>query len=554
MDLEQDAAGAAGDRPTTIDGWLHRTASELASSDALVFPGERATWAEVHASACEVARGLIGLGVAPGDSVGVLMPNSPECVASIFGILLAGAVVVPINTRYRAAELPHVVNDAALAVVLTSDRIDDYVDLPALLVDALPGLAEAPHPAELTLDSAPALHAVVVLGERSGPGLVSDAEFRALASVVSNDELALRAGHPDRSTTAVVLYTSGTTAQPRGCLLDHSALLDNWAAVADVLGVVPGDRIWAPCPLFHLAAIGPLSACVQTGATFLSDVFFAPARALQLITAERATVLYPAYPPLTQGLITTPGFDDADLSAARVILNVAPPDVLRQMQAKFPQAVQVALYGLTEAAGAVTYNRTTDSLDVRVETCGRALPGMEARILDPDTHAPLPTGARGEIAIRGRGLFRGYHNDPDRKAGLTDADGWFRTGDQGSLDAAGNLSFLGRLKDMLKVGGENVAPAEIEELLALHPAVKLVQVVGIPDDRLEEVPIAAVELRPGFEVTEAELIDYCTGKIASFKVPRAIRFVTSWPMSATKIQKGPLREQLLRELAGTHSS
>jgi fatty-acyl-CoA synthase len=549
--------------PSTIDGWLAATAAARPDADALIFPGERATWAELESASREVARGLIGLGIEAGDRVGVLMPNSPECVASILGILMAGGVVVPINIRYRAAELPHVVGDGDLVCILTSDRIADYLDLPQLLLDAIPGLTEAgtqaplsppdtqaplPRPAALSLPAAPALRSVVVFGSARVPGMLDDDAFRALAASVSPAAVDQRRTAPGRSSTAIVLYTSGTTASPRGCLLDHSALLDNWAAVAEVLGVRADDRFWAPCPLFHLAAIGPLTACLQTGAAFVSDVFFDPARALELIAGERATILYPAYPPLTQGLIAAPGFAEADLSAGRVILNVAPPDVLRQLQTHFPDATQVSLYGLTEAAGAVTYTRTTDSLDERTSTCGPALPGMEVRIIDPETGEPLAVDEPGEIAIRGQGLFSGYHKDPERKAALSTPDGWFRTGDQGALDQDGNLRFLGRLKEMLKVGGENVAPAEVEELVALHPAVKLVQVVGIPDDRLEEVPVAAVELRPGMGVTEDELIAFCSGRIASFKVPRRIFFRTDWPMSATKIQKGPLREQLLREL------
>jgi acyl-CoA synthetase (AMP-forming)/AMP-acid ligase II len=348
--------------------------------------------------------------------------------------------------------------------------------------------------------------------------------------------------------TGLLLYTSGTTALPRGCVLTHESVVRCWREVGDILGVVAGDRCWAPCPLFHMGAIGPLLFCVWNGAAFLSDTWFRADEAVALCARERASVLYPAYPPITQAFLTDPGYAGADLSQARVILNVAPPDTLRQMQAAIPQAVQLQLYGLTEGGGAVTYTRRHESLAVRTETCGTPLPGCEVRVVDPETGADVPAGGDGEILIRGVTQFERYWNDPEKTAAVVEADGWLHTGDHGALDATGNLRFLGRLKDMLKVGGENVAPAEIESHLSTHPAVKLVQVVGIPDERLVEVPAAFVELRPGAQAEEQELIAFCRGALASFKVPRHVRFTSDWPLSATKVQKAPLRERLLAEL------
>jgi fatty-acyl-CoA synthase len=292
--------------------------------------------------------------------------------------------------------------------------------------------------------------------------------------------------------------------------------------------------MWAPCPLFHLGAIGPMLACASARAAFLSDTFFEPARALALITAERATHLYPAYPPITQALLAAPCFAEADLSSARAMLNVAPPDTLKAMQAALPQAIQVSLYGSTEGGGAITYNSLGEDLETRTTTCGLPLPGCEVRI-----------GADGEILVRSFGLFEGYLNDAEKTAAAFDADGWYRTGDRGELDADGRLKFLGRLKDMLKVGGENVATAEVEAVLMTHPAVLLAAVIGVPDERLEEVPAAFVELRAGARATPEELAAHCEGRLARFKVPRHVRLVTDWPMSATKIQKGVLREQFL---------
>ena len=525
-----------------------RAADRHPDDDAVVFLEERVSWAEVAARARELARGLIGLGVAPGERVGLLMANSPGCVASIFAIAMSGAVLVPINTRYRAVELPYVITNADLVTILTSDRIDDYVDLPGLLFDALPGLADAPDPPALSLEVAPALRSVVILGSRDGPGALPESELRELAATVSEDELDRRRRGVRVGATGLVLYTSGTTALPRGAILTHESLVRSWIEIGRIYRLTASDRVWMPCPLFHLAGIGPTMMCAATGAAILTDTFFSPDRGLALIERERATILYSAYPPITQGILAHPEFDAARLPDARAMLNVAPPDTLPQMQAALPQVTQLSLYGLTEGGGPIANITLEDDLETRVSTCGRALPGARLRIVDPRTRRSLGPGEPGEIAVNGVSVARGYLKDAEKTAAQFDSDGWFYTGDHGVLDADDRLRFLGRLKEMLKVGGENVAPAEVEAVLALHPAVKLVQVVGVPDPRLDEVVAAFVELRPGSEITEVQLLEHCRGQIASFKVPRYVRFVTEWPMSATKVQRGPLRRRLIDEL------
>ena len=292
--------------------------------------------------------------------------------------------------------------------------------------------------------------------------------------------------------------------------------------------------------MFHLGAIGPIVMAASMGGALLTDVFYEPARALAMLGREQPAVLFPAYPPITMGLLTQPDFADVDLGRCRVILNVGPEQLLRQIQGAFPQATLVSIYALTEAGGAVTLTSLDDPLDTRVSTCGLPLAGTEVRI-----------SAESEILVRGISVCDGYHGDPEKNAQAFDADGWLHTGDRGALDKDGRVRFLGRLKEMMKVGGENVAEVEVESHIAGHPAVKLVQVVGVPDARLDEVPAAYIELRPGFDdVAEDDIIAHCRGQIASFKVPRYVRFVTEWPMSASKIQKGVLRERAAAELVG----
>jgi fatty-acyl-CoA synthase len=496
----------------TIGDLLLRTAASAPERDALIFPDQRLSYGELAASARRVARALIGAGVRPGDRVAYFMANSPETVAAFYGIALAGAVIVPVNTRYRASELPFVLGNAGVKVILTSDRIGDYVDLRGLL------------------EAARVDQAIYEFGEH-------EAEFFALADDVSEAELDARRIAVRIGSTALLLYTSGTTSQPRAARISHESLVRNWTAFGNVFRMQPGDNLWAPGPMFHLGAIGPTVMAAAMGGALLTDVFYDPDRALAMLGREQPAVLFPAYPPITMGLLTHPDFAATDLSRCRVILNVGPEALLRQIQASFPQATLVSIYALTEAGGAVTLTSLDDPLDTRVTTCGLPLAGTEVRI-----------SQESEILVRGISVCDGYHADPEKNAEAFDAEGWLHTGDRGALDADGRVRFLGRLKEMMKVGGENVAEVEVESHISTHPAVKLVQVVGVPDARLDEVPAAYVELRPGFEATEEDIIAHCRGQIASFKVPRHVRFVTEWPMSASKIQKGLIRERAAREL------
>ena len=233
--------------------------------------------------------------------------------------------------------------------------------------------------------------------------------------------------------------------------------------------------------------------------------------------------------------------------SVRVMLNVGPPEELVAMQEQMPHTTQITSFGMSECGGSVAICNPDDPLELRSECSGKALPDIEIEIRDAETGAVLPPGERGEICTRGRGVFDGYYNDPEKTAAAFYDGGWFRTGDLGAMDAEGRLTFRGRLKDMLKVGGENVAAIEVEGYLATHPAVNLAQVVGLPDEKYDEVPVAFIELQPGSSATEDELIDYCRGEIASFKVPRHVRFVDEWPMGATKILKYELRDRLLTE-------
>ena len=350
----------------------------------------------------------------------------------------------------------------------------------------------------------------------------------------------------------LMLYTSGTTANPKGCLISHEAIVRNSIALGRYRYRLTGrDRFWSPLPMFHIAAILPMLAIFDVGGAYLTMTHFEAGPALEMLERERATATYPSFVTIMSDLIYHPRFRKTDLHRIRLMNSnfaVQPPGIKEAMLAAMPQAVQVGSFGMTEAAGTVCTGMLTDTLKSRVTRLGHPLPGLELRIVDPESGADTPIGQRGEVYVRGYSTLEGYYKDAEKTAAALDTDGWYHTGDIGSLDARGTIMFHGRTRDMLKVGGENVAAAEIEACLQRHPAVRLAQVVGLPDRRYVEVPAAFVELKPGQAADEPELLAFCRREIASFKVPRHVRFVSEWPMSTSKIQKFRLRERLIDEL------
>jgi fatty-acyl-CoA synthase len=520
------------------------TCEHRSEDESLVFADRRLTYGELFEAGTRRARELAALGVGPGDRYGLLLPNSPELVEYVVGGALVGAAVVPINTRFRAHELRHVLTNGELTALVTTDAIHDVVDFKELLSETLPELPRSHDALRLELEDAPHLRAVVLLGGEAEQGFVGADELTTAAARAP--EPAYEASPED---PFAIMYTSGTTAHPKGCILTNAAFTANAYAVAKRFEIPEDDRWWNPLPMFHLGGLLLMSAVFAAGGTHISMTHFEPDDAFDLVEAEHPTVMYPLFPPVTLTLMHHPRFSGCDWSDLRVVCNIAPVDVQRQVQDAFAPGVLVSAYGITELTGTVCYSELDDPLETRLTTCGKPLEGYELRVVDPDTGAELVTGERGELVARGPQLFSGYFRDPEQTAAAIDAEGFFHTGDLCSIDADGHVLFHGRIKDMLKVGGENVAAVEIESFLATHPGIKMAQVVGVPDDRLVEVPAAFIEAAPGHELTEEDVIAFCKGKIASFKVPRYVRFVDEWPMSATKVQKFRLRERLIEELS-----
>jgi acyl-CoA synthetase (AMP-forming)/AMP-acid ligase II len=529
----------------TLDALFRKQALTHGDAPFLIFPDTVASYAEVLSRARAVARGLVARGIRPGEHVAVLMPNCVDSIVIFLGAHLAGAVALPINARFKRRELAHVIAHSDARILFTTQLIREHVDLVGLVWDAVPGLRDHRKSSHLSLSHAPGLETIVIVhGEAPDQALTYDEFSRAGESIDPAVLDSLSQGVSEES-CAFLMYTSGTTSSPKGCELTHGAVIRSWSAYAEVVGFRSREGMWTPCPFFHVGGIGPMVSALVHGGQLLSMLHFDPDAAVRFLQQHRPAHLFPAFPQLTLGVLRSPAYAAHEFDFVRTVLNVGPPEMQAQIQGLLPaNAVLLNDYGMTEGSGIITATRRGDSPAERLGTNGRPMPAIEVRIVDPESRTELPVTSAGEIQFRGVNAFRAYYKDPVATAATIDPQGWVSTGDFGSISESGSLSFIGRIKDILKVGGENVAPAEIEAHLGTHPGVKMAQVVGRPDAKYGEVPVAFVELLPGATATADELIAHCVGHLANFKVPREVRFVTEWPTSATKIQKFKLRESL----------
>ena len=494
---------------------------------ALVIDDERISYDELTARVETLASALQALSLGTGSRVGVLMHNSTAYVIAVLAAWKSHITLVPLSTRYQPAELKYVIGDAALDYVLIdSVRREGAPDLRGRLTHAIDDS-----------DTAGRAPGIIELDDSGVSKVTLEARRSGEVEPFGDDELLL-------------IYTSGTTANPKGCVHSGTQFIQTARATAATMQLTPEDVVWDPLPLFHTGGLLPMLGALTTGATYVTHHYFAASTALQSMEREGVTVAYPAFSTLITDLLDADEFDGSRLPKLRWMLAIGTRGLLERVQQELPQTVQVSCYGCTEIGGVLVYNSVEDSPEDRATTCGEPFEGVSVSILREDgTEAPIAES--GEIVVKAPSLLRRYHG---LDLAHLDDQGRFRTGDLGRILQNGQLVFEGRLKEMLKVGGENVAPSEIEVALASHPAVTMVQVVGAPDSRLEQVAAAFVELRPGTSVDEEELVQHCRERFASFKVPRHWRFVTTWPMSATKIQKTVLAQQIQDELMSAETA
>jgi fatty-acyl-CoA synthase len=536
----------------TIGDFLETIAARYGANDALVVPHQGVRWiyTEFNARVTQLAAGLVRLGLQPGDRVGIWSPNCAEWVLTQFATARAGLIMVNINPAYRRSELEFALDKVGCTALILapSFKSSDYLDM---LADVVPELRSA-RPGKLVSTRLPALRHVIRLGVEHTPGMWN---FSAVIEQADDDDvaqLAVRARTLQFDDPVNIQFTSGTTGAPKGATLTHHNILNNGFFIGEAMRLTGRDRLCIPVPLYHCfgMVLGNL-ACVTHGAAMVyPGEGFDPVAVLRTVQDERCTGLH-GVPTMFIAILDHPDFHQYDMSTLRTGImagSPCPAEIMSQVIDKMHMAEVTIAYGMTETSPVSFQSATDDPVALRVATIGRVHPHLEVKIVDGNGNI-VPRGEKGELLTRGYSVMLGYWDDPVKTAEVIDAARWMHTGDLATIDAAGFATIVGRAKDMVIRGGENIYPREVEEFLYKHPKVLDVQCVGVPDKKYGEELCACIVLRPGEQATDADIRAFCTGQIARYKIPRYIRFVAQFPMTVTgKVQKYLLREQVAREL------
>jgi fatty-acyl-CoA synthase len=524
----------------TIGDNLDRTVAAHGDRDALisVHQGVRQTWAEFHEAVEEIARGLLALGIQARDRVGIWSPNNAEWVTLQYATAKVGAILVNVNPAYRTSELAYALAQSEVSTLVLAPRFRqaDYLGM----LDEVAG--------EL-----PALERRVVLGDQAPPGAMRWDDLREAAARVGVDELRAREAALQFDDPINIQYTSGTTGFPKGATLSHHNILNNGFFIGEGCRFTEADRVCIPVPLYHCfgMVLGNLACTTHGAAIVYPGESFDPEATLAAVERERCTALY-GVPTMFIAELDHPRFAEFELSSLRTGIMAGSPcpvEVMKKVQSDMHMPEVTICYGMTETSPVSFQTATDDPVDKRVGTVGRIHPHVEAKVLDPDTGQVVPRGVPGELCTRGYLVMLGYWGNQEATAEAIDEARWMHTGDLATIDADGYANIVGRIKDMVIRGGENVYPREVEEFLYQHPAISDVQVIGVPDARYGEELCAWVRLREGQRASGDQLRDWCRGKIASFKIPRYWKFVDGFPMTVTgKVQKFKMRETSIAEL------
>jgi fatty-acyl-CoA synthase len=535
--VQRSYSSGTADRPLlgqTIGENLDETIARFGQRDALVVrhQGVRWSYAELGRRVDELARGLIAFGLQKGDRLGIWAPNCAEWVLTQYATAKAGVILVNINPAYRTAELEHALHQSGCRMLIAARafRTSDYGAMIDEVRPALPGLEH-----------------VVMLDSPSWDALLE------AGSGVASDELPSRSAELDPDDPINIQYTSGTTGLPKGATLTHHNILNNAFSVGETCRYTEQDRVCIPVPFYHCfgMVLGNLACTSHGAAMVVPAAAFDPTSVLETVAAERCTSLY-GVPTMFIAELNDPTFERHDLSSLRTGIMAGAPcpiEIMREVIDRMHMREVTIGYGMTETSPISTQTAPDDPLEKRVGTVGRVGPHVEVKIIDPDTGRTVPRGARGELVTRGYSVMVGYWNDPERTEEAIDAGGWMHTGDLATMDAEGYVSIVGRSKDMVIRGGENIYPREIEEYLQRHDAIAEVAVIGVPDRRYGEELMAWIKLRAGEQLDEDGLKAFCRGRIAHFKVPRYVRFAEEFPMTVTgKVQKFRMRDIAIAEL------
>jgi fatty-acyl-CoA synthase len=517
----------------TIGQNLRRTVERFGASEALVVRHQnyRATYAELWDQTTRAARGLLARGIRKGDRVGIWSPNRAEWVVLQYATARIGAILVNINPAYKTAELSYVLQQSGVSLLLLAKafRTSDYVGMLDEVRDACPDLRQS-----------------IVLDD-DWDSLLAD------ASRTSEADLSRIENSLQFDDAINIQYTSGTTGFPKGATLSHHNILNNGFFIGEALRYSERDRVCIPVPFYHCfgMVLGNLACTTHASCMVIPGESYEPLAVMETVQAERCTALY-GVPTMFIGELDHPRFADFDFSTLRTGIMAGSPcpvEVMRKVQSLMHIPEMTICYGMTETAPVSTQSATDDPLEKRVSTVGRIHPHVEIKIVDAANGEVVPRGERGELCTRGYSVMLGYWNNPEATSLAIDAARWMHTGDLATMDAEGYLNIVGRIKDMIIRGGENIYPREIEEFLYGHPDVSDVQVIGVPSERYGEEVMAWVRLRDGAVPSEDALTAFCRGKIATYKIPRYWKFVDGFPMTVTgKIQKFKMRETAVEEL------
>ena len=537
----------------TVGSLLDEIACRYPDNEALVYHerGLRYTYRQFNDACRLLAKGLLRLGIKKGDNISIWAYNVPEWVLLQFASAKIGAILVTVNTSYKSAELEYILNqsDSTSLFMVGSFKESDYVDV---LSGVVPELATS-QPGALSSPKLPFLKNVIFIGSEKTPaGMLNFDSIIKLGEGVPDAELAAIEATLNCHETINMQYTSGTTGFPKGVMLTHSNIVNNGFNIGECMKFSEKDRLCIPVPFFHcFGCVLAVMASVTHGTTMVPVEIFDPLKVLQTIEKEKCTAVH-GVPTMFIAELEHPEFSTFDLTTLRTGIMAGsncPIEVMKKVNSQMHASEITIAYGQTESSPVITQTRTDDAIELRVATVGRSLPDVEVKIVDIETGETLPPGKQGELCTRGYHVMRGYYKMPDETARAIDSENWLHTGDLAIMDDHGYCKITGRIKNMIIRGGENIYPREIEEFLYTHPKVSDIQVYGVPDRKYGEQVMAAVILKNGVEMSEEEIREFCRGKIANYKIPKYVKFVDSYPMTASgKIQKFKMREMAIKEL------
>jgi fatty-acyl-CoA synthase len=531
-------------RSRTLGELLDEMARTRPHADAVVFRDERLTYAELRARADDLARALLAVGVRKGDRVAILLPNRPEWLVAAFAIGKVGAITVGISTFSAPPEIAWTIEHCRPSAIITMETFRGRSYL-APLYELCPELARSV-PGQLRSEALPELRAVIAIDERRHDGVHRLADVVARAGDVRSDELRRVQGTVSPADPCFILYTSGSTATPKGVVLAHGGVIENGFDIGERQRLGAADRVWLAVPLFwSFGSANALPAIMTHGGSIVLQESFEPGEALALLDEQRCTVYY-GMPNMARAILEHPDRSRRALAAMRTGLTIGLPEDIEMTMDAVSARELCNVYGSTETYGNCAVTDAHDDRSVRLQTQGRPLPGMTMRVVDAASGRTLPAGEVGDLRVKGH-VTAGYYKDAEQTRAAFDADGYFVTGDRGLIDTAGRVRFRGRLKEMIKTGGINVAPLEVEAVLLSHAAVRQAYVVGVPDRVRGELVVAAVELHAGAPASADVLSAYCRDRLAGYKVPARFVFrkAEEFPRTPTgKVHKPRLRDEL----------